>query len=672
MKRKVFYSYLILLLLLKTELIIAQFSYPGNDPGEARITQSETGTYIIGNNILSMEASFTGKKLRITGFEDRIISGTIIGIDLPLFEFSLKNGQAFSSDDFTVKKTPVITEIAGNGFSQRLAGRMKGKTISALLENKKAGITIEWKAEIRDGANYIRQVFRFIALDPDGIVNIALVKLPASINAVKAGNTDGSPIISGNMFFALEYPLSKIKKDESEISISVKRLTEELSAVFGVVPSGQLRRGFQYYVEQERAHPYYQNLHYNSWFDISWDNRIFDDKESLDRIRVFGDSLIKARNIKMNGFLFDDGWDDHRTLWKFHSGFPHGFSNLKDMVQSYDSDIGVWMSPFGGYGESKKQRIEYGNRQTPPFETNRNGFSLSGPVYYNRFKEVAFDFISNYGTFMFKFDGVGAGIGAGSDDPAEYEKDVESFLKLLADLLGRKPDLYISMTTGTWPSVYWLRYGDNIWRGGDDTNMTGEGSKRQQWITYRDADVYKNIVMRGPLFPLNSLMTCGICIADNGNPGLFEMDDQDIADEIWSFFATGTNLQELYINPHKLNSTNWDCLASAAKWAKENEAIMTDVHWIGGDPSKGEVYGYAAWSEKKGVLSLRNPSSVEKVFKFSVKNAFEIPEGMNDTFLFTDVISNTGGKTKPSVKGRSFMIILKPFEIRIFDAVPVQ
>jgi hypothetical protein len=167
-------------------------------------------------------------------------------------------------------------------------------------------------------------------------------------------------------------------------------------------------------------------------------------------------------------------------------------------------------------------------------------------------------------------------------------------------------------------------------------------------------------------------MTCGICIADNGNPGLFEMDDQDIADEIWSFFATGTNLQELYINPHKLNSTNWDCLASAAKWAKENEAIMTDVHWIGGDPSKGEVYGYAAWSEKKGVLSLRNPSSVEKVFKFSVKNAFEIPEGMNDTFLFTDVISNTGGKTKPSVKGRSFMIILKPFEIRIFDAVPVQ
>ncbi len=670
MKKYAFFPCLIFLLLLKPELISAQLIYPGSDPGEASIIQATKGIYIIGNKVLAMEVSFTGKRLRITGFEDKSKPAAIKGLDLPVFEFSLKNGQTISSDDFTVKKTPVIAEISGNSSSQRLAGRLKGKTISALLESK--GITIEWKAEIRDGANYIRQIFRFITSDPDGIVNIAMVKLPTSSDAEKAGNTDGSPIIAGNMFFALEYPLSKIKKDDREISISVNRLTDELSTVFGVVPSGQLRRGFQYYVEQERAHPYYQNLHYNSWFDISWHNMIFDEKESLDRIRVFGDSLIKARNIKMNGFLFDDGWDDHRSLWKFHSGFPQGFSDLKKMVQSYDSQIGVWMSPFGGYGESKEKRIEYGNKQNPPFETNRNGFSLSGPVYYNRFKEVAFDFIRNYGIFMFKFDGVGAGIGAGSGDPAEYEKDVESFLNLLKDLLHLKPDLYLSMTTGTWPSVYWLKYGDNIWRGGDDTNMKGEGSKRQQWITYRDADVYKNVVLRGPLFPLNSLMTCGICIADNGNPGLFEMNDRDISDEIWSFFATGTNLQELYINPHKLNTNNWDCLASAAKWAKENESVMADVHWIGGDPAKGEVYGYAAWSEEKGALSLRNPSSVEKVFKFSVRNAFEIPEGINDTYLFTDVISDTNGKSNPSVPGRSFMIILKPFEIRIFDAVPVN
>ena len=273
---------------------------------------------------------------------------------------------------------------------------------------------------------------------------------------------------------------------------------------------------------------------------------------------------------------------------------------------------------------------------------------------------------------MFKFDGVGAGIGAGSGDLIDYQNDVEAFLNLLSDLLKLKPDLYMSLTTGTWPSVYWLKFGDNIWRGGDDTNMTGEGSKRQQWITYRDADVFKNIVKRGPLFPLNSLMTCGICIADNGNPGIFEMNDKDISDEIWSFFATGTNLQELYINPHKLNKAGWDCLASAAKWAKDNESVMTDVHWAGGDPSKGEVYGYAAWSEKKSYVSLRNPASVDKVFHFKVKEIFDIPDGYSDNYLFNDVRSELTGKKKVSVEGRSFMIILKPFEVRVFDAVPLN
>jgi hypothetical protein len=327
------------------------------------------------------------------------------------------------------------------------------------------------------------------------------------------------------------------------------------------------------------------------------------------------------------------------------------------------------MSPFGGYGEPKNSRIEYGKKQNPPFETNKNGFSLSGPVYYNRFMEVTSDFIKKYDICMFKFDGVGAGIGAGSGDLDVYQHDVGSFLNLLSDLLNLKPDLYLSLTTGTWPSVYWLKYGDNIWRGGDDTNMMGEGSKRQQWITYRDADTYKNIVQRGPLYPLNSLMLCGICIADNGNPGLFEMNDKDISDEIWSFFATGTNLQELYINPHKLNTANWDCLASAAKWAKENEKVMTDVHWVGGDPAKGEVYGFAAWSGSKGVLSLRNPSSAAKVFNFEVKEVFELPPGLDDTYLFTDVRSKAEGKKRTATEGSSFMLILEPYEVRIFDAV---
>lgn len=140
------------------------------------------------------------------------------------------------------------------------------------------------------------------------------------------------------------------------------------------------------------------------------------------------------------------------------------------------------------------------------------------------------------------------GAGDGTEGvSASYEKDIDALLKLVSGLRGIKPDLYFSLTIGTWPSPYWLNYGDAIWRNGWDTGVTGMGSKRQQWINYRDAEAYKNIVKRGPLFPLNSLMYHGICIADHGTPETLEMSDKDIADEIWSFFATGTSLQELYV-----------------------------------------------------------------------------------------------------------------------------
>ena len=120
---------------------------------------------------------------------------------------------------------------------------------------------------------------------------------------------DGSPIVYKNMFFALEYPLSQIEQDESGISSFLPRLMNNLSTVWGVTPVNQLRRGFLYYVERERAHPYHQVLHYNSWYDISWDDRKFDENECLNRIKVFGDSLVKKRGVQMNAFLFEGGFE---------------------------------------------------------------------------------------------------------------------------------------------------------------------------------------------------------------------------------------------------------------------------------------------------------------------------------------------------------------------------
>ncbi|HAL82792.1 MAG TPA: enterotoxin [Mucilaginibacter sp.] len=649
---------------------IAQVGYPGNKPGFA-IVKNAGNKISFENKVLEIEFTTAGNKLAIAGFEDKQMHQHLTLSKIALFALLLSNNQTITSNDFTLTGAPAESAIKGDHDAVNYADRLDGKKYAADLENKKTGLKIHWEASLRDGANYVRQVFTFIAADSIKVSKITLIELPAATGIKKAGTVDGSPLVNNNMFFSLEHPMSQIETQKNNYTIFLPRLEAinsaeplTISSVWGVTPPNQMRRGFLYYIERERANPYHQVLHYNSWFDISWDDRKLNEKVCLDRIKVFKDSLIDKRKVQLKAFLFDDGWDDDKSLWQFNSGFPDKFNKLKEAAKACNAGLGVWISPWGGYGEPKMRRIEYGKKQNPPFETNENGFSLTGPVYYNRFKAATTAFIKNYNISMFKFDGVGAGNGA-SGASITYQKDIEAFLKLITGLRSEKPDLYLSLTVGTWPSVYWLKYGDAIWRAGDDTGVDGEGPKRQQWITYKDGQAYKNIVKRAPLFPLNSIMYHGICIADNGLPGSLEMDNKDINDEIWAFFGTGTSLQELYINPHKLNSNNWDCLRNASNWSKANAEALADTHWVGGDPSKGEVYGYAGWADKKGVLTLRNPTAHAKIFIVNVKKVLDLPAGFAPDYQFYDAKSKT---KKQLYTGKNFPVKLAPFEVMVMDA----
>jgi len=649
---------------------IAQVRYPGNSPGVATV-KTASGNIRFENNVVEMDFATAGNKLAIAGFTDKQSHESLNLNHTALFKLLLANGKTISSNEFNIAGKPFQSTLKGNPDAVNYADRLPAQKYSADLEDSNLGLNIHWEASLVDGSNYVRQVFTFSTKDSVKISKIILVDLSAAMGVKKAGTVDGSPLVHKNMFFSVEHPMSQTTADKGSVTIYLPRLKAidnaspvTISSVWGVTPDGQMRRGFLYYIERERANPYHQMLHYNSWFDISWDDRKLNETVCLDRIKGFNDSLITKRHIKLKAFLFDDGWDDDKTLWQFNSGFPNGFTPLKQAATAAGAGLGVWISPWGGYDVAKERRMEYGKKQNPPFETNANGFSLTGPVYYTRFKAVTTSFIKDYGISMFKFDGVGAGNGA-SGASITYQSDIEALLKLITGLRQEKPDLYLSLTVGTWPSVYWLKYGDAIWRAGEDTGLGGEGPKRQQWITYKDGQAFENIVKRAPLFPLNSIMYHGICIADNGLPGTLEMDNKNISDEVWAFFGTGTSLQELYVNPHKLNTADWDCLRDAVNWSKANVKALDDTHWVGGDPLKGEVYGYAGWADNKGVLTLRNPTSHPKTFVVNVKKALDIPNGYSSNYGFYNARDK---QHKQLYRGEGFIVKLAPFELKVMDA----
>lgn len=659
-----------------TSVSVAQNVFlSGVKPGKA-VAFSNNGSLILKNNCLSITWLSDKKIITINDFVAQY-NKRISLKGSPVFELELKDGTVINSNDFQLSILPKVVSIKGSMQATKLSDKENGIEITAEFLNVKYGIRVRWEAILKDNANYIRQVFGFHNLkDSLRIRKLKLIKFPVETGVKPLGIVDGSPIVSGNFFFALESPMSKydanngwvngyIQREESAVDLTA-------STAWGIVPEGQLRRGFLYYLERERAVPYRQKLHYNSWYDISWIDRKLTEAGCLDRIQTFADSLTVKRKVNLNAFLFDDGWDDNQTLWQINKkNFPVGFDNMKALAGKYNASLGVWMSPWGGYEQAKEQRLEYGRKQNPPFETNSHGFSLSGPVYSSRFKETAANFVTKYGISMFKFDGVGAGDQSTGATP-EYQTDMESLLNMVSSLRTVKPDLYFSMTIGTWPSPFWLKYGDVIWRNGWDTSTEGQGDNRQQWLNYRDGEVYKNIVQRAPLYPLSSLMYHGICIADNGAPAKFEMNDKDISDEIWSFFGSGTSLQELYINPHKLNKANWDCLADAIKWSRQNADIMPDVHWVGGDPSKADVYGFAAWSPKKAILTLRNPSDKTKTFQVDVRKVFELPLNSKNSYLFYNAKQKSGEVKTLLFKGDSYVVKLEPFEVLVLNATPVN
>ena len=433
------------------------------------------------------------------------------------------------------------------------------------------------------------------------------------------------------------------------------------SSVIGVVPPGQLRRGFLYYVERERAHPFRPFLHYNSWYDTSWPGHAMHEAECLEVVEIFRRELIEGRGVKLECFLWDDGWDDPRTLWRIDkTRFPRGFAPLLAATEAAGAKQGFWLSPWGGYGEAKRQRVAMGKEKG--FETDGGGFSIAGPKYFERFLDASRRMIDENGCNHFKYDGMNA---------ARIEQSAAMF-RLIAQLRQLQPDLFVNMTVGTWPSVYYLWHGDSTWRGAGDMGHAGKGPKREQWVTYRDLHTYHGVVRRGPLYPLNSLMTQGIAHARFGHPTANGKDRGQLRNEIRSFFASGTATQELYITPQMMTADNWDDLAEAARWSAANADVLVDTHWIGGDPAKDEIYGWASWSPRKGILALRNPSDRPAEIAIDVARAFELPSGASRKYVLKSPWEDEADRKTATVEaGDEHMFSLEPFEVLVFDATPV-
>ena len=679
--------------------------FPGPAPKEAQARVDDAG-FVLENQVLACKWTLANGRFKPACIIDKL-SGTNLALgDAECFRFLVARSpapdwQVVRASDLKLAGAPKASDIKPDNESRRLADRFAGREIVVDLVSSDEKLNVQWRAVLRDGANYVRQ---FVAIkakqEPIELREMVLLELSAP-EAEVIGSVDGSPVVAGSFFFGGEHPMAGNSVQPSDGAGDGKIVCQypytltagpdeplELSCVIGVVPEGQLRRGFLHYLERERAQPYHSFLHHSCGYQVGcqfWSLRRFGKPEDWERfvgqmeglwlglIDAFGRELVEKRGAVLDSFVHDHGWDDTEVVWQFHKGYPRGFAPQQAATKKYQASVGVWLSPWGGYS-GRARRVAAGQQQG--FESYKTGLALAGPHYYTRVREACLGMVRNYGVNYFKFDGFGSGnnqTGAGA-----YSSEVEALLRLSGEIRRAKPDVFLNPTTGTWPSPFWLLWADAIWRQESDAGFLGKGSDRQQWLTYRDNSTYRGTIERGPLYPISSLMLHGIMIHKYAFKGPYDpknppvsCHEADVLAEIRSYFATGTNLQELHIDPSLMTEKTWNVLAESAKWSRGNADVLADTHWIGGVPEKGEIYGWASWSKRKGILALRNPSDQPSQITLDIAGAFELPAGAARKYVLRSPWEEDEAKPTITVSaGRPHPFKLQPFEVLIWDATP--
>lgn len=637
--------------------------------------QAEGERQTFGNAAIAMGWRVTGRRLCDFVLTDRLHARTL-SVSTP-FALTLADGRVLHMRDLMLLAPPHEEALEADASASCLATRIAGKCIVASFTDDAARFLIRWCIEQREGSPYLRErVWLTAEKQDEHVVDVAMLCVDAidGIDTAEAGEgLDGVPVIAGDVYLGIELPRAQNRVRNGAVMLTVSRAlplgkskTVEYSAVAGVARRGQMRRDFATYVERERAHPSRPFLHYNSWYDIGYLTP-YTAGQAVERIETVGRELHAKRGVHIDSFMFDDGWDDLSGSWHFSRDFPQGFVPLRDAAARFGAAPGVWLSPWGGYCAPRDARVERG--AASGYEVVDHGFALSGPNYYARFYAVVMALLGEHGVNHFKFDGTGNAdrVVPGS----RFDSDWDAAIHLIEDIRAAKPETFINLTTGTHPSPFWLRFADTIWRDGADHGFAGEGCDRERWITYRDAQTYHHVVVRSPLFPLNSLMLHGIICAQHCR-GLDAPQGEAFVHEVRSFFASGTQLQELYLTPSLLAERDWDVLAQAARWARGNAEVLRDSHWIGGVPDALEVYGWAAWSPQRAIVTLRNPDRRMQRFVLDLREALALPDDAATRFELHEPpwgCSHTRSMAAIVDADRPLAFELEPFEVLTVEFV---
>ncbi|MBI3922868.1 MAG: alpha-galactosidase [Armatimonadetes bacterium] len=437
----------------------------------------------------------------------------------------------------------------------------------------------------------------------------------------------GQPLyLDDSLFFGLEYPAGY---DECRDGLTTlghhpgRKLTQEFmeckSAVFGVSPAGKVEEWFQRYVSSVRLAPRFFLL-YNSWYDIQ--RGTMSTENFIKSYHGFKENLTDRHGVKLDAFVPDDGWQDHRSIWEIDKSiFPEGFKPLAEELQKGGTRFGLWMplTPVSGNLD-----IKWGSEHGYETDTGVGHYCLSAPRYNAQLREVLRRYATDYNMNYFKhdfnaFECHAEGHGHLPESLYGTETNVDAYLALLDYLRSLKSDMFLNITSNIWLSPWWLSHANTVWMGGRGDWAYEKGlpalEPRDWELNARDADLFTDFHTQRAQFPSSSLMYHGIVDGRYARIGGEHEPLEKWTDNVVMHLGRGVTMVELYLTPSLINDRQWELLAQALKWAKVRKETLFDTRLVLGNAGKGEVCGYVHRSRDRLLVCVRNPVLMRQLAK---------------------------------------------------------
>lgn len=512
--------------------------------------------------------------------------------------------------------------------------------------------------------------------------------------------TMGQPYYVDSFFFGGEFPVAdnRIYNNLAYSRYFIGRTFGEIAengiyrAAPFVIGSGRqanfyaMRADFLSYIAKISAQPVKFRVQYNSWYD----NMLDIDSGKIEKsFRKIAEGFRNAGFRPLDCYVVDDGWINYRVpeFWAFdRKKFPEEFEKERKLTEELGSTFGVWFGPRGGYtSETPKYAKRLASIGYPMCKQSRD-ICAGNPNYIRDLCAEMADFTRKFNVSYFKIDGFAVtpcksrkhGHPEGRGDGLYFytflwEKWTEGF----AEIRKARPDVFLNVTSYAHCSPWFLKWCDAVWLNNcADMGYVGKGNDLAQCLNYRDGKYRDFYEQRQLQFPPSNVYNHEPCYAvrncnppfrgDNHTPSkahpTVTYDINEFKTYLYACMMRGTGFVELYFSPEMFDAERYAAAAEVLSWAERNFDVLKNSRFFGDAPETGGIYGYYAFSDGRGYLSVRNSSDAEKKFSFDRKK-FDFDGAAYEIAPF---FPTNGEPAKVSDNG-VFEINLKPFEIKLFE-----